>query len=501
MTTAPSAPTAEVSYGRRLTEIAAERPDDVDLIVVDREGNEREVTWRELETRANQIARALAALGVGTDDVVGLALPSCAEHVFVTVAIWKLGATLLPLRHDLPDWEMDRMLALAGPTVLVSDRHTAACPVLTRADLAETTTLPAAPLPDAVSECVNLVASSGSTGFPKLIVTPSRGVVGGDSQQGSTKGDGAMRVLVLSPLYHVNGFAFAAPTMLEGGHVVILEKFDAALAVDLVERHAITFTVMVPTMLQRIARLPDLEPARFSTLQRVVYGGARVPEWVVERWLELVDPSVFVFTYGSSEKVGLVMMTGEEWPGHRGAAGRPVDCELRIRDESGRELPPGEVGEIHMRPSGPRRMFEYIGMPTPQPSADGYYSIGDVGWLDEEGYLYVTDRRKDMIISGGANVFPAEVENALSEHPAVVDQVVVGVPDDEWGQRVHAILQVVDPTHPPSTEELRAFCKERLAPYKAPKSFEIVERVPRTEAGKLNRTDLGNARGAGDPET
>ena len=489
-----SVPTAEVSYGRRLTEIAAQRPDDVDLVVVDRDGNEREVTWRELETRANQIARALQARGVGTDDIVGLALPSCVEHVFVTVAIWKLGATLLPLRHDLPDWEMDRMLGLAGPTALVSDQHHAECPVLTRADLAATSDLPADPLPDAVSECVNLVASSGSTGFPKLIVTPSRGVVGGDSQQGSTKGDGAMTVLVLSPLYHVNGFAFAAPTMLEGGHVVILEKFDAGRAVELIEKHQITFTVMVPTMLQRIARLPDLEPARFASLQRVVYGGARVPDWVVERWLELVDPSVFVFTYGSSEKIGLVMMTGEEWPDHQGAAGRPVDCELSIRDESGAELPPGEVGEIHMRPSEPRRMFEYIGMPTPEPTADGYYSIGDVGWLDADGYLYVTDRRKDMIISGGANVFPAEVENALSEHPAVVDQVVVGVPDDEWGQRVHAILQVADPAHPPTDEALRAFCKERLASYKVPKTFEVVDRVPRTEAGKLNRTNLGNER-------
>ncbi len=133
----------ETSYGRRLTEIAAARPDDVDLIIVDRDGNEREVTWRELETRANQIARALQALGVQANDVVALALPSCAEHVFVTVAIWKLGATLLPLRHDLPDWEMDRMLALAEPRVLVSDQHHASCPVLTRADLAATGTLPA----------------------------------------------------------------------------------------------------------------------------------------------------------------------------------------------------------------------------------------------------------------------------------------------------------------------------------------------------------------------
>jgi len=469
-----NAPVDEVSYGRCLTEIAAERPDDVDLIVVDRDGNEREVTWRELEIRANQIARALSALGVGPSDVVALALPSCVEHVLVTVAIWKLGATLLPLRHDLPDWEMERMLDLAAPAVLVSDQHHASCPVLTRADLAETTALPEDPLPDAVSECVNLVASSGSTGRPKLIVE--------------------MRILVLSPLYHVNGFAFAAPVMLEGGHVVILEKFDAARAVELIEKHRITFTVMVPTMLQRIARLPDLDARCFASLQRIVYGGARVPDWVVERWLELVDPSVFVFTYGSSERLGLVMMTGVEWAEHPGATGKPVDVELSIRDAQGEPVPTGEVGEIYMRPVGARRLFEYIGMPTPEPTADGFFTIGDVGWLDADGYLSVTDRRTDLIVTGGANVFPAEVENALSEHPEVVDQVVVGVPDDEWGQRVHAIVQVRDPADPPTPEALRAFCKERLAGYKVPKTVEVVDRVPRTEAGKLNRTDLGNQR-------
>ncbi len=485
---------AEISYGRRLTEIAAERPDDVDLVIVDRDGNERDVTWRELEARANQVGRALQAHGVGKDDVVALALPSCVEHVLVTVAIWKLGATLLPLRYDIPDWEMERMLALADPKVLVSDQHHAPCPVLTRADLAATSALPDDALPDAVSDCINLVASSGSTGFPKLIVTPARGVVNDDPAVGSTRGDIPMEVLVLSPLYHVNGFTFAAPVMLEGGRVVILEKFDAARAVELIERHQITFTVMVPTMLQRVARLPDLRREQLASLQRLVYGGAKVPDWVVERWLELVDPSVFVFSYGSSERLGLVMMSGEEWNEHPGATGKPVDCELSIRDERGDALPPGEVGEIYMRPLGPRRLFEYIGMPTPEATADGFYTLGDVGWLDDGGYLFVTDRRTDLIVTGGANVFPAEVENALSEHPDVVDQVVVGVPDDEWGQRVHAILQVADPSHPPTDDELRAFCKGRIAAYKVPKTFEIVEQVPRSEAGKLNRTNLGQQR-------
>jgi bile acid-coenzyme A ligase len=481
----------DVSYGRRLTEIAAQRPDDADLVMVDRSGTERSVTWRELEARANQIARALQAHGVGKDDIVALALPSCVEHVFVTLAIWKLGATLLPLRHDLPAPEMDRMLAMASPVVLVSDSHEASSPVLTRADLAATATLSAEALPDEISDCINLIASSGSTGKPKLIVTPTKGAVASDGQQSAMRGGNDETMLVVSPLYHVNGFAFAAPTLLEGGRAVVMEKFDAALAVELIERHRITMTVMVPTMLQRIARLDGLDAARLASLKRVAYGGAKVPEWVVDRWLELVAPEVFTFIYGSSERLGFAMMSGAEWADHRGSTGRPQDVEVSIRDVDGRVVPMGEVGEIYLRPKTPRRVFRYIGAPTPEPTPDGFYTLGDLGRVDADGYLYVVERRNDLIITGGANVFPAEVENVLSEHPAVVDQVVVGVRDDEWGQRVHGIVQVADPAAPPTSEELRAFCRDRLAAYKVPKSFEVIERVPRTEAGKLNRGTLG----------
>ena len=484
---------SDISYGRRLTEIATERPHEVDLVMVANDGTEHGTSWRELESRANQIARELQALGADEASIVALALPSCLEHILTTLAIWKLGATLLPVRHDLPPWEFERLLKMAEPRLLVADAGElkAGCPVLSRADLAATTRHSIEPLPDHVSECVNLIASSGSTGRPKLIVVPARGVVGGDAQTGRTRGDAGATVLVASPLYHVNGFSFAAPTLLEGGRAIVMEKFDAALAVDLIERHNVTLTVMVPTMLQRIARLDGLTPDRFRSIQRVVYGGAKVPEWVVDRWLELVEPTAFVLVYGSSERVGTAMMTGAEWPEHRGSTGRPRDVELSIRDRDGTPVPQGTVGEIHMRPLEPRVMFRYIGADTPEPTQDGFYTLGDLGSVDEAGYLYVADRRSDMIITGGANVFPAEVEAALSEHPGIVDQVVVAVPDAEWGHRVHAIVQPASAAQPPSIDELRTFCRERLAAYKVPKSFEIVPLLPRSEAGKLNRNALG----------
>jgi bile acid-coenzyme A ligase len=302
-------------------------------------------------------------------------------------------------------------------------------------------------------------------------------------------------ILVTSPLYHVNGFHFASPPLLEGAHSFVMEKFDAELAVRLIERHKITFTVMVPTMLQRIARLDGLRSEQFDSLETLVYGGAKIPEWLVDRWLELVRPEVFNLTYGSSELLGLARMTGVEWADHRGATGRLVDATISIRDDEGHELPVGEIGHIYMRPTDPdRRLFQYVGAVTPPPTADGFHTIGDLGSVDDDGYLYVADRRTDLIITGGANVFPAEVEAALSEHPAVLDQVVVGVPDNEWGQRVHAIVQPRDPDDPPGVDELRSFCRDRLASYKVPKTYEVVERIARTEAGKLNRNRLGTAR-------
>lgn len=493
----------ETSYGKRLTEIATQRPSEANLVIVASDGTEHAVTWATLESRANQIARRLEGLGVQQGSVVCLALPTCTEHIVVTLAIWKLGATLLPLRHDQPQWEMDRLLAVAQPQAMVSDEHTATCPVLSRADLGATTALPDHPLDDHVSDILNLGASSGSTGRPKLIVTPLRGVVDDDPTRQHMTGAGAVVALVTSPLYHVNGFNFVTPELLAGSHVYVMERFDAALAVELIEKHRITFTVMVPTMLQRIARLPGLRAEQLSSINRLIYGGASIPEWLVDRWLELIAPEAFIFTYGSSERLGIMSMTGAEWSAHRGATGRPLDVDVKILDERGDEVATGDIGEIHMRPLEPtRRLFTYIGIPTPEPTADGYLSIGDLGRVDADGYVYIADRRNDMIVTGGANVFPAEVEAALSEHPDVIDQVVVGVPDEEWGHRVHAILQLRDAAPAPSPDELRAWCKTRLTAYKIPKTYEIVNRVPRTAAGKLNRTTLGKQRAnaAGDAQ-
>lgn len=484
--------TDEISYGTRLTQLARERGDVADLTFVTVEGAEVEVTYGELERRANQIARLLAGQ-VGPGGVVAIVLPNSVEHVLTTLATWRLGGTVMPLRADLPRWELDKLLELADPAAVVADEQIGEKGV-SLDQLRNSTDQPSEPLPDRISECTQLVASSGSTGTPKLIVAPARGVLAGDAQAGLLNTTGDQVTLVVSPLYHVNGFAFAAPRLLEGSRVVLMERFDAARAVDLIERHQVTYTVMVPTMLQRIAQLPDISADRLQSLERLVYGGATIPEWVVDRWIELIPPERFMFAYGSSERLAMCAMTGADWLTHRGATGRPMDADLKILGPDGRELPTGEVGDVYFKPHEGRPLFRYLGQEMPAPTEDGYRTVGDVGSVDADGFLTIVDRRHDMIVTGGANVFPAEVEAALSEHDGLVDQVVVGVEDAEWGHRVHAIVQPRDPSSAPDADELRAHCRDRLAAYKVPKSFELVDALPRTAAGKINRTRLAEER-------
>lgn len=489
----------EVSYGRRLTELAGERGDATAVVFAHSSGDDAPVSWAELERRANQTAHALADRAVAEGDVVVVALRNSVQHLVASFGAWKLGASVLPLRYDLPPWERHRMLDLARARVVVGDWPDAPPGTMTTADIDASTDRDTAPPPDRVPPCARLIATSGSTGSPKIIVTPAPGlwssVPGAISPSALERPPGSAVHLTTSPMYHTNGFAASYMPLLAGERVVLMERFDAARAVELIEEYGVTHVIMVPTMLQRVARLDGVHDRDLTSLERVLYGGAAIAGWVVRTWLELVPPERFWFSYGSSEGIGLCVMTGREWQDHPGATGFPVDCDLKILDASGEELPVGEVGEIFMRPlegSGPT--FSYLGGEMPRPTPDGFWSIGDMGRVDEAGFLYIADRRQDMIVSGGANVFPAEVEAALSEHPGVVDNVVVGLPDAEWGRRVHAIVQPARVGAPPGADELRAHCKQRLAAYKVPKSFELVEALPRSAAGKINRSALAAER-------
>jgi bile acid-coenzyme A ligase len=488
--------TESISYGRRLTMLADQHPDAVAVVFAAEDGTDTPITWRELETRANQVAHYLAERGLDDGDMIICALRNSPEHLYTTFAAWKLGASVLPLRWDLPEWERDRLLDVANAKLVVAGWDNPRPGTITPEDLGATTDRPDdPPQPDRVPQYTRLIATSGATGTPKIVVTPSPGVMQLDERMTKVMGSSSGKTyLTTSPLYHVNGWAYAYNPLLEDGHIVLMERFDAARAVDLIEQYRVQLTVMVPTMLMRVARLPDVTTRDFSSIERIVYGGASIAEWVPRAWFELIPPERFVFSYGGSEQHGLVMATGDQWLERPGTVGQPIDGKVKILDEDGNEVPTGEIGEVFLRSNSAGASYQYIGVPTPEGTPDGFGSFGDMGYVDEDGFLYIVDRRRDMIVTGGANVYPAEVEAVLSEHPGVLDVVVVGLPDPEWGHRVHAIVQPTDPDDAPDAEELRAHSKERLAAYKVPKSFEIVDRIPRSGAGKVNRSALVDQR-------
>ena len=484
-----------VPYGRRLTELARDHGNATALITAAPDGTEEQHGWATIERRANQVAHRLAQAGLTEGDLLAVGLANTFEHALTVFAAWKLGAAVLPLRPDLPGWERNRLLGLARPRLQIGDWDDAPPGTLTSRDIAATTDQEDGPPGgDPVPPYARMIATSGSTGTPKIIVTPSAGRFVPSSAEAI---DNGRTVLAVCPLYHTNGFASCFPPLLAGDRVVLMERFDAARTVDLIERHRVTTSIMVPTMLQRIARLTAVRDRDFSSLQKLVYGAAVLPDWVARIWLDLVPPERFQFTYGGSEGLGIVSCTGVEWLSHPGTTGQGRDCDVTILDAEGREVARGEVGEIWLRLRGTDgQPYRYIGADTPAPLEGGWRTFGDMGRLDGDGYLYIADRRQDMIVTGGVNVFPAEVEAALSEHPEVADVAVVGVPDPEWQWAVCAVVQPRDGTAPPSVHELRAWCKSRLSAPKVPKNYDFVSELPRTAAGKLNRSQLSADRGS-----
>jgi bile acid-coenzyme A ligase len=482
----------EVPLVRRIAELGTTSSGEVALTFAARDGSEQHFTWGDLHCRSNRLARAFADRGVGVGDRVALELRNSPDLVLAAWATWKVGGVPVPTRWDLPDWERQRVLDVVDATLVVDSTTIGAL-------LAEADGHPADDLPEVVSPQVNGICSSGSTGFPKVILTDTPSLWAADRYTpfaaNWTEVPRPQTVLIPAPLYHTNGF-MALISALAGDRIVLVEKFDAALVVDLVERHRVTTFTCTPTMLQRIAAVPDIDERDLGSIVWILQGAAVLPPGLARRWFELIGAERVYMAYGMTEQLGLTALRGDEWLAHPGSVGRGFrDTEVRIQDADGTVLPPGEVGEIYLR--SPRTgSYAYLGgaglLPT---TADGFGSAGDLGHLDEDDYLYIADRRVDMIITGGANVYPAEVESALSEHPGIADVVVIGLADPEWGRRVHAVIEAKDPDDPPTAEDVIAFAKGRLAPYKVPKTVEVVDEVPRSAATKVNRSALVAERG------
>ncbi|MFF2084032.1 AMP-binding protein [Nocardia sp. NPDC058176] len=479
---------APQTLAARFAELARTDPHGVAVTCAD-----QSITRAELERRSNQLARAYQQLGVTRDSFVTIGLPNGIEFVTAAIAAWKCGATPQPISAKLPGRETAAIIALARPSLVVGvaeedapGHQVVAAGFRPAADISDS------PFDLGAAAALKAPTSGGSSGRPKLIVSadpatadallPLAQVIGMADRD---------TVLITGPLYHNAPFTLTFCGLALGGHVVLMPRFDAADALASVQAHRVRWMYAVPTMMNRMWRLPERAGFDVGSLRVVMHMAAPCPAWLKHAWIEWLGAERVLELYAGTEMQAVTVVAGPEWLAHPGTVGRPVVGEMVVLDPDGAVLPPGEVGEVWMRRGeGMAGSYRYVGAEA-QVREGGWESVGDMGWMDGEGYLYLADRKADMIHVGGANVYPAEIENALLEHPQVRSAVVIGVPHEDLGQVPHALVE----TERPLTEdELGSHLAERLARYKIPRSFERVDGPLRDEAGKVRRASLVAAR-------
>jgi long-chain acyl-CoA synthetase len=354
-----------------------------------------------------------------------------------------------------------------------------------------------APLDPAGPAGGNMIYTSGTTGRPKGVKRAAQPTVADalafQRRYGEAVGlDGSGPHLVTGPMYHAAPLMFAIYDQSNGAPILIMPKWDERACLDTIQRREVAHTHLVPTMFVRLLRLPDQERARFHAprLDLVMHGAAPVSIAVKRRMIEWWG-EVLLEYWGATEGGVNTLIGSAEWLAHPGSVGRALPSfEIFAVDAAKRRLPAGETGDLYCRHKTVDEVFEYHGDPAKTAAAylaPGVFTIGDIGWLDAEGYVYLADRRSNTIISGGVNIYPAEIEAVLQEHPAVRDVGVFGVPDDEWGESVKAAVELADGRNasPELASEILAFARERLAGYKVPRSLDFEDELPRDTSGKL----------------
>ncbi|MBU1512521.1 MAG: AMP-binding protein [Alphaproteobacteria bacterium] len=454
------------------------------------------ISWSQLEVAANRRARLIQAQGIGPGDVVTFNLPNGLEFFETTFALWKLGATPNPISPKLPARELGAMLEAARPTLFIGDGEGEGAPAgLRRLPRGvDPVGLSGQPLEEVVSQQWKAITSGGSTGRPKVIVDHRRAVFDVDTPTLGQPAGGV--ILNPGPLYHNAPFVVAHEALCAGAAVVNMDRFDAERALALIEAYRVQWVNFVPTMMARIWRLPEAVRARYdvSSLQTVWHMASAMPVWLKEAWIDWLGAETIWELYGGTERLGSTVIRGDDWLMHKGSVGRPTPgCQVQVVGAEGQPCAPREIGEIFFLPrEGAGATYHYLGADSKRRS-DGWESLGDIGWLDEDGFLYLADRRADLILRGGANIYPAEVESALDEHPDVASSIVVGLPDEDFGQRVHAIVQWQPGVATPAAA-LQTFLLARLSRNKVPESFEWTTEDLRDDAGKARRGALREAR-------
>ncbi|MBK9969902.1 MAG: AMP-binding protein [Acidimicrobiaceae bacterium] len=483
---------AVISFSRRLRELAEAQPDRPAITCGD-----DTVTRAELVQRGDDLAVYLHQHGVRQGDMVTIAVPNSIDWFVAYVAAWRLGATPQPISWRLPQRELDAIMELADPSAVIGVDPALDDPALAgrcrvpfgfRAPRAE-----ASHLPDVVSPAWKAPTSGGSTGRPKLIVSGDPASIDTDAPPPLLLGSDGCLVMP-GPLYHNGPGVWSCQALLHGNHVALLHRFDAEATLAAIQEHRGTVLYMVPTMMKRIWRLPDdvREAYDLASLRVVWHLAEPCPEWLKQVWIDWLGAERIYELYAGTEAQTATVITGPDWLAHRGSVGRAQPGTVMITDADGSELPAGEMGEVWLRAVGrDTPTYRYLGAAA-RTREGGWESLGDMGYLDADDYLYLGDRAADMILSGGANIYPAEIEAALQEHAGIHSCAVIGLPDEDKGNVVHAILEA-DPTEVDEAE-LKQFLAERLVVYKLPRTFEYVQEPLRDDAGKVRRNALRQER-------
>jgi long-chain acyl-CoA synthetase len=482
------------------------------------------LTYGGLEARSNQVAHALRAAGLRTGDHVALVIGNRPEFYEVVWGALRSGLYVTPINWHLSGDEVRYIVEDCGASALIVDTDCAKAvdgldrsaraglrlavggPVDGFASYEDTlASFPSEPIDD---ECEGqwMFYSSGTTGKPKGIKPPVIGRPLGESTSFAMLVGGLYGVtedsvyLSPAPLYHAAPAGWSTTVQRLGGTVVVMERFDAEQCLALIERYRVTHVQFVPTHLIRLLKLPEETRRRYdlSSLQYVVHAAAPCPPEVKRAIIEWLGPRVYEY-YSGSEGAGFCAIDSEEWLAHPGSVGRSMTGTVHIVDEAGNEQPCGDAGQVWFETAS---RFEYHGDEEKTASAfndRGWATLGDVGRVDEDGYLYLTDRVSNMIISGGVNIYPREIEDVLVVHPGVRDVVVIGVPDPEMGESVRAVVEPADPDADEEelAQELRELCRARVAHFKCPTSFAFMDELPRLPSGKLAKRMLpADVRGA-----